>query len=178
MRIVIAALAALAAMAAPASGEVASANAQGFIIEAEADVTASPERAWENLTHIQRWWNESHTYSGDANRLRLEARAGGCWCERWSGGSVEHGRVVLAMEREGVRTLRIHGGFGPLQALGASGVLTFTLNPQANGAKISMTYRVSGEPGAGLETMAPLVDGVMMEQFNRLIRLNTTGSPD
>jgi hypothetical protein len=74
--------------------------------------------------------------------------------------------------------LRIHGGFGPLQEMGASGVLTFTLTPDANGAKISMSYRVAGEPGLGLDQIAPIVDQVLMEQFARLGRYIETGAPE
>jgi hypothetical protein len=106
-------------------------------------------------------------------------RARGCWCERWAGGqSVEHGRVVLVMEHEGVRTLRIAAALGPLQSMGATGVLTYTVEPHPNGAKITMTYRVSGDAGLGLDQLAPIVDGVMMEQFGRLIRFSVSGSPE
>lgn len=178
MRILWVALAALALSSAPARADVASAEAGGFVIQAEADVAAAPEQVWRNLTQIQRWWNGAHSYSGDAARMRLDPRAGGCWCETWNGGSVEHGRVALVMEREGVRTLRLYAALGPLQELGAQGVLTFTITPQAGGAKVAMTYRVAGDTGLGLNAMAPLVDGVMMEQFGRLIRLSSTGSPD
>jgi hypothetical protein len=111
--------------------------------------------------------------------MRLDARAGGCWCERWGDGqSVEHARVVLVMEHEGVRTLRVVGGLGPLQEMGVSGVLTFTVAPDASGAKITMTYRVSGDPDLGLDQVAPLVDMVLLEQFQRLERYTASGTPD
>lgn len=165
------AVAALAAFlfASPARADVTSASPGAFLIQAEAQVTASPDQVWRRLVRIQDWWSDAHTYSGDAGRLRLDPRAGGCWCERWGDGqSVEHGRVVLVMEHEGVRTLRVVGGLGPLQELGATGVLTFTVAPHANGATVTMTYRVSGDPALGFDQMAPLVDGVLMEQFGRL----------
>ncbi|HYD86529.1 MAG TPA: hypothetical protein VEA80_03575 [Vitreimonas sp.] len=179
MRFVIAAAAFAAVFISPARAEVASASSAAFLIEAEADVAASPEKAWRDLTRLNRWWSSSHTYSGDARRMTLEPRAGGCWCERWGDGqSVEHGRVALVMEHEGVRTLRLVGGLGPLQELGVSGVLTFTVAPHASGAKITMSYRVSGEPGLNLDRLAPLVDQVLMEQFGRLSRYTASGSPD
>ena len=87
-------------------------------------------------------------------------------------------RVVAVMESEGVRTLRTVGGLGPLQAMGVTGVLTFTVAPDASGAKISVEYRVSGEPGLGLENIAAPVDSVLMEQFGRLSRFIATGTPD
>ena len=174
-----AALASTLLFAAPAHAEVASASPSSFVIEAEAELAASPDKVWRDLARIDRWWGSAHTYSGDASRLRLDARAGGCWCERWGNGeSVEHMRVVLVMEREGVRTLRAVGGLGPLQEMGVSGVLTFTVAPHPNGAKLTMTYRVTGETALNLNQIAPVVDNVLMEQFGRLSRYTTQGTPD
>lgn len=178
VRTLLAALAALIFTIAPARADVAEASAGAFLLRAESEAAASPDQIWRNLSQIGSWWSDSHTYSGDARRMRVDMRAGGCWCERWSGGEVEHGRVGLIMTHEGVRTLRFHAALGPLQELGAQGVLTFTIAPHASGALVTMTYRVSGDPGLGLNSMAPLVDGVLMEQFGRLIRLSATGSPD
>jgi uncharacterized protein YndB with AHSA1/START domain len=165
--------------AGPAKAEVASAAPGGFMIQAEAVVAATPDRTWRALVRPGQWWGSEHTYSGDAGRMSLEARAGGCWCERWGAGqSVEHGRVVLVMERQGVRTLRTVGALGPLQEMGVSGVLTFTVAPDPVGAKVTMTYRVAGDAGLGLDQLAPLVDMVLMEQFGRLSRFTASGSPD
>ena len=180
MRLVIAA-AALAGLlwAGSARAEVVQAGPTGFIVRAESTVATSPERAWRALVRPGRWWSSEHTYSGDAGRMSLDARAGGCWCERWGAGqSVEHARVLLVMEREGLRTLRLLGGLGPLQEMGVSGVLTFTVAPDPTGAKITMTYRVAGDAGQGLEQLAPLVDMVLMEQFGRLVRFTASGSSD
>jgi uncharacterized protein YndB with AHSA1/START domain len=178
MRFAIAA-ALLFVFATPARAEVASATPSAFVIQAEADLAGSPDKVWNDLVRIQRWWGASHTYSGDSARLRLEPRAGGCWCERWGAGqSVEHMRVVLVTEHEGVRTLRAVGGLGPLQEMGVSGVLTFTIAPHANGAKLTMTYRVTGDAGLNLEQIATPVDSVLMEQFGRLTRYSASGSPD
>ena len=163
---------------APAAAEVAAAAPGSISLQAEARVAATPERAWRALTQIQNWWSSAHTYSGDSSRLRLDARAGGCWCERWDGQSVEHARVVLVMEREGVRTLRVLGALGPLQEIGVSGVLTFVVAPDPQGARITMTYRVSGDPALNLDRLAPGIDAVMTEQFGRLSRYISSNSPD
>ena len=166
-------------IAPPVRAEVATASQGAFLIQAEREVDASPAQAWRSLISIDRWWNAAHTYSGDARRLHLDARAGGCWCERWGDGqSVEHARVVMVTEREGVRTLRAVGGLGPLQEMGATGVLTFTIAAHPGGAKIAMTYRASGDPALAFDRLAPLVDGVIMEQFDRLIRYSSVGSPN
>lgn len=177
----IAAMAALAGLlwAGAAAAEVANAGPGGFTIRAEATVAAAPERVWRALVRPGQWWSSAHTYSGDARRMSLNPTAGGCWCERWGDGqSVEHGRVVLAMEHEGVRTLRINGALGPLQEMGASGVLTYTVAPDSAGTKITVTYRVTGDTGLGLEGIAPLVDTVIMEQFGRLARFSASGAAE
>jgi uncharacterized protein YndB with AHSA1/START domain len=162
-----------------ARAEVVSASSSTFTIQAEAELAATPDRVWRDLARIERWWGSAHTYSGDASRLRLEARAGGCWCERWGNGqSVEHMRVVAVLEHDDVRTLRAVGGLGPLQEMGVAGVLTFTVTPHPNGAKLTMTYLVTGDPSLNLNTIAPAVDGVLMEQFGRLGRFSVTGTPD
>ncbi len=180
MRFVYALIAILALFAGSSSAfaEVAAVSPSTFTIRAEADVPAAPNPAWRSVTQVDRWWNGAHTYSGSARNLRLEPRAGGCWCERWDGQSVEHMRVVTVMEHEGVRTLRTVGGLGPLQEMGVSGVLTFTIAPHASGAKITMVYRVAGDPSLTLDQIAQIVDGVLMEQFGRLIRYTRSGSPD
>ncbi len=174
-------LAAIAALMAPhsASAEVASASPGAFLLRAEAVAATSPEQAWRAIREIPRWWSSAHTYSGDAGRMSLDARAGGCFCERWGRGqSVEHGRVVMVMEHEGVRTLRISGALGPLQDMGVSGVMTFVVAPDSGGAKISMSYRVAGDAGLALHELAPPVDQVLMEQFGRLIRYVGSGNPE
>lgn len=178
MRLLIGVVLAALALTRPAHADIASATAGAFVIHAETETTVSPEEAWRALTRVNRWWSSAHTYSGDARRLSLEPRAGGCWCERWDGQSVEHARVVLVTERAGVRTLRTIGGFGPLQEMGVNGVMTFTISPLASGAKIEMTYRVSGDTGLGLDALAAPVNQVLMEQFGRLSRYTASGSPD
>jgi len=171
MRFVLALIGALLLVPHAARAEVAAATPQTFLIRAEAVVALQPEEAWRRVLRVERWWDGAHTYSGDARNLRLDARAGGCWCERWGQGqSVEHMRVVLVTESQGVRTLRMTGGLGPLQPMGATGVLELTVSSDPAGAKLTMTYRVSGEPGLALDQIAPAVDGVLMDQFGRLVR--------
>jgi hypothetical protein len=83
---------------------------------------------------------------------------------------------VLVMEHEGVRTLRFIGGLGPLQEIGVTGVMTFVIAPDPGGAKVTMSYRAAGDAALGLDAFAPAVDGVLLEQFARLIRYADTGS--
>jgi hypothetical protein len=178
MRFAILGLAALIAFAvAPARADVVSATPSAFVLHAEQTVSAGPAQAWAKLARVGDWWNSEHTYSRNSHNLSLDLRAGGCWCERWNGGAVEHARVLLVMNRDGVRTLRLDAPLGPLQEMAVNAILTFTVAPDPAGAKITMTYRVSGDASLSLDQVGPGVNGVIMEQYGRLIRLVTSGSP-
>jgi hypothetical protein len=164
----------LAALALPAGAAVSEVSPAGFLVSLREEVPASPQEAWDALVDIGRWWNGQHSYSGDARNLSLDARAGGCWCERWLGNSVEHGRVLHALP---VKSLRLEGAFGPLQAMAVNAVLTFRLEPADGKTAIVVTYRVRGSPDAGLDKIAPAVDGVMSEQVKRLADLLRAPQP-
>jgi len=88
---------ALALAPACAGAEVKFAAADGFLIEHRFTIAAPAAKVWESLQHPERWWPADHTWSGKRENLSLVADAGGCFCERWDGGVVEHGRVVLVM---------------------------------------------------------------------------------
>lgn len=155
-------------VAAPAVAEVKSVTEHGFEVAAAVDAKASPSRVYEALGQIGAWWNGAHTYSGDARNLSLDARPGGCFCEAIpaDGARIEHGRTVYAQPGQ---MLRLHAALGPLQGEGASGALTFTLKPLADGrTQIAMSYVVGGYVRAGMKTLAPAVDGVLGEQLSRL----------
>ena len=159
---------ALAAAGLPVHAAVSEVTPAGFLVSVREEVPAGPQAAWDTLVQVNRWWNGQHSYSGDASNLSLEPRAGGCWCERWQGNSVEHGRVLYALPGKG---LRIEGAFGPLQAMALNAVLTFKLEPAGEKTAIVVTYRVRGSPDAGLDNMAGSVDAVIGEQVKRLADL-------
>ena len=85
-------------------------------------------------------------------------------------GSIEHMHVVYADPQAGV--LRMTGGLGPLQQDAAGGTLTVTLSPAGTpageGTRIDWTYVVSGLVVLKPQEIAPLVDKVLGEQFERL----------
>jgi uncharacterized protein YndB with AHSA1/START domain len=163
-----AALAAALVAALPCTAATSEVSPAGFVASFREDVDASPAEAWAAITQVSRWWDGDHTYSGNPANLSLDPAAGGCWCERWDGNSVEHMRVVQALRN---KTLRLEGGLGPLQARAVNGVLTFGLAP--NGAKttLTVTYRVRGSPDAGLDKVAEAVDRVLGAQVGRLAAL-------
>jgi uncharacterized protein YndB with AHSA1/START domain len=129
-------------------------------------VDLPPAAAYRAVIQLPKWWDPAHTWSGVAKNLTLEAKAGGCFCERLAeGGSVQHARVVFAQPG---KLLRLDGAFGPLQDMAATGVLTFSLAPDGPGTRITLTYRVSGALTMDAVKLAPGVDQVLSSQFDRL----------
>jgi uncharacterized protein YndB with AHSA1/START domain len=164
------AMALLTIAAAPAGGEVTARALEGFVVRHELILAAGPEAAYRALVEdVALWWNADHSYSGAAGNLSIDGRAGGCFCEALpGGGSVEHMRVVFAQPG---RLLRLAGGLGPLQGMGAGGVMDFAFEPvEAGGTRLRFSYTVGGFAPGGLDGMADPVDGVLADQLGRLQR--------
>ena len=165
--------AALALTAAAAQAEVVDATAHGFQVRREAVLNAPADKVYAALIQPSAWWNKDHTWSGSSANLSLSAMAGGCFCERLpNGGSVLHMSVVYAQPGQG---LRLFGGLGPLQTSGAAGHLAWTLAEKDGRTTLVQTYDVGGYMKGGLDKIAPGVDGVLSEQFDRLKAYVETG---
>ncbi|MBX7496493.1 SRPBCC family protein [Qipengyuania sp. 6B39] len=159
-------------LAAPVSAEVVETSANGFVTRDTANVAASPMEAWLALTRPGLWWNDSHTWSGDAANMTLTPQAGGCFCERVPGedredgfsldGSVQHMTVVQAYP---LRVLRMRGGLGPLQGEPATGILTITLKEVDGGTRILWEYNVGGAMRYVIAEISKAVDAVMSQQL-------------
>jgi hypothetical protein len=158
---------------APAHAEVLSSSAQGFIVRIETPVTAAPRALYDRIFQIGHWWSDAHTYSGKASNMTLREEPGGCFCEALpNGGFVRH--AVLEYADPG-KVIRLSGALGPLQSLGATGMLSFDLAQADAGARMVVTYTVSGnQPGKGLAPLAAPVDAVLKEQIGRLKRFVET----
>lgn len=151
--------------ATPARADVVQATPAGFELSQAITIDVPPARAWAALKLPQLWWNHEHSYSDDSANLYLEARAGGCFCEKLDGGKggVEHARILYVAPG---RMLRMAGSLGPLQAEAVTGTLTFRLDPEGDKAtRLTMTYVVGGYVRAGAETLAPKVDEVLAIQL-------------
>lgn len=169
--LLIAAVFGLAATAAQA--EVVDATASGFEVKREALINAPADKVYAALTQPSAWWHKDHTWSGSSANLSLAAMSGGCFCEKLpNGGSVMHMTVVYAQPGQG---LRLFGGLGPLQTTGATGHLGWTLSEKDGQTTLVQTYDVGGYMKGGLDKIAPAVDGVLSEQFDRLKTYVETG---
>ncbi|MBL8342183.1 MAG: SRPBCC family protein [Rubrivivax sp.] len=159
-----------------AQAEVTQVSAQGFTVVIAHTVESDPDRVWQAFTQLPQWWNNQHTWSGQAANMSLEAQAGGCWCERWGNGqSVMHGQVVMVQPGS---ALRLNAWLGPLQELAVAGVITFGTVRRDGATRLRVTYRVAGAPEAGFEKLAPVVDRVLSEQVARLKKFIETGKAE
>jgi hypothetical protein len=169
----------LIALLAPhvADARVASLSDVGFSVKDSFELpTADPAAIYALIAMPAKWWSSAHSYSGSATNMTIDPRAGGCFCEAVPGqqgkpaGSVEHGRVVYA---DPGKQLRIAGALGPLQSEAVTGTLDFLIEPLASGkgARVTMTYVVGGYARTPMSTLAPLVDQVLTEQMQGLLRV-------
>ena len=152
---------------ASAQAEIKSATPTSFEVERKAFVLATPDAVYTQIGRIGEWWDPAHSYSGKAANLRLDLRAGGCFCENIGpGASVEHMRVVYADPKVGIR---LSGGLGPLQKEAVIGTLSWTFKELGSGTEVTQNYIVFGYARGGLQTMAAPVDKVLNGQFERLV---------
>lgn len=149
-----------------ANAEVKASAPNGLIIQIKGETALTREAAWERLLRIGTWWSNDHTYSGKASAMTIDAVAGGCWCEIWEGGEVEHGRVIYVSPNN---ALRFSSALGPLQDLGVSAAVTFTLSDGSGPGTTAITLDMQavGSSLSDLDKMAPLVDAVLAEQVRR-----------
>ena len=148
----------------------------GFLLKFEVSVNAPATKVYGALVgQIGSWWDSEHTYSGDAKNLSIDARPGGCFCEKLpNGGGIEHARVIYVAPRE---ILRLSGALGPLQPSGVAGTLTWKLTSSTDNTRVQLSYSVGGFIDGGFEKIAPLVESVLRGQLDRLKQFAETGKP-
>jgi uncharacterized protein YndB with AHSA1/START domain len=165
----------LVAIAAPASAEVLDAAPNGFALKFVHDIGAPPAIVYRAITMVAKWWDPAHSFSGEPGSLSLDARAGGCFCERLPAGSVQH---MLVVHADAPRRLILQGGPGPLASLGVAGAMEWVLTERAGSTHLKVTYNAGGYMPGGLAQLAPVVDGVFASQLARLKRFVEDGRPD
>ena len=155
----------LSLIAAPASAEVVSADDHGFEIKHSVNLVIAQAEAFTAFGRVGKWWSNEHSYSGDASRMSLQLRAGGCFCEPLEGGGgVEHMHVTYLQPGE---RIVMTGSLGPLLYEATSGVMDVTVSRIAGGTRVTMNYRAAGFAKGGAAAMAPIVDQVLGEQMKR-----------
>jgi hypothetical protein len=156
---------AVLALATPAAAEVVERSADHFVLRYDVAIEGSREDFIDALEHIGEWWNPAHTYSGDARNLNLALDVGTCFCEALPDGSTfEHGWVSEYDPETGVL---LEAPLGPLKGRTTVADWGIGWTGANRGMEVVMTYVVRGE---GIGAMADGVDGVMGQQFSRMIR--------
>ena len=141
----------------------------GFVVSHSAEVSAGAEAVWQMMMYrVEDWWHPDHSWSADAANLYIDAKLGGCFCERLpsSGGAVEHLRIVSI---EPPRRVRLDGALGPLADMPVHGRMSWSIEATGtDGSRLTFAYRVHGALPGGFEALAPAVDGVIGQQHQRL----------
>ncbi len=150
-----------------ASAEVVDSSELGFTVVHQEVVNATTMEAWRAAVHeVGQWWSDGHTISGDASRLRIDARPLGCFCESL-GGTAGVVHLTVTFVNPGVM-LRLTGGLGPLGLMGVDGNMTWEFDEVDEGTLMRFTYTVGGYRPGGLADVAEPVDGVIVEALQRL----------
>jgi hypothetical protein len=162
-----------------ATAEVVESGAMTMKIKEVIELAAPVDKAYASFLKIGSWWDKEHTFSGDAANLSLDARPGGCFCEKLpNGGGVLHLTVVFIAPNQRVT---LSGALGPLQTTGVTGAMSFSFVPKPSqsqpGSQVVLVYNVGGYYPNGLQSIAPNVDEVLSQQMQRLKNLVETGSP-
>ena len=167
MRTSIVLTAAIAAMACGVvRAEVKDSAPNGFTIENSQVVPVDTRTAWKALVNdVGRWWPKDHTWWGDAGKLSIQPRAGGCFCEINGARQAWHMTVTFV---DPEHTLRMTGGLGPLQGMGLDGALEWRLAKVEGGTKITLWYRAGGYTPDDLRKFVPVVDQVQGLQLGGL----------
>jgi polyketide cyclase/dehydrase/lipid transport protein len=158
----------------PTLAEVTGVGSSGFEVHHQTHVAAAASDVYAALLTPNRWWDPKHTYTGDAGRLSLDAKPGGCFCESLPGGGwVQHLMVVYTAPG---KMLRLRGGLGPLQPMGVEGALTMTVagTTTGGGSDLTFNYAVGGYSREGFDEIAKAVDNVLGQQIARLQKLVET----
>jgi uncharacterized protein YndB with AHSA1/START domain len=149
-----------------AQAKVVSSSASGFVIENSAVVPTDPRISWSALVaDVGRWWPADHTWFGRSENLRIDARAGGCFCEIDGDRQVQH--MTIGFVDPG-HMLRMIGGLGPLQGIGMYGALDWKFEPAEGGTRITLRYQAGGYAGDDLAVMLPVIDQVQGMQLGGL----------
>lgn len=160
-----------------AAADVVDAETTGFTTVNEATIDAPRDIVWRAaIAEIDQWWSSDHTISGEASRLRIDAKPQGCFCEHLGeGAGVVHMTVTMVNPTV---LLRLTGGLGPLGLMGVNGNMTWEFSDAEVGTRVRFTYAVGGYRPGGMDSIAAPVDGVTGEALRRLKAHIETGDAE
>ncbi|MET0582853.1 MAG: SRPBCC family protein [Pseudoxanthomonas sp.] len=137
----------------------------GFTVENSEWVAVDPQTAWKAFLDVGKWWPADHSWWGDASRLSISDKAGGCFCE--INGAQQAWHMTVTFVDPG-KLMRMTGGLGPLQGMGLSGALEWRFAEEKGGTRITLWYRAGGYTPDDLGKFVPVVDKVQGLQLGGL----------
>lgn len=146
--------------------EVSEVSEQHFIISIKTTLMAPKEQAYQQFLQIGDWWQDSHTWFGDASAMTIEPKAGGCFCER--NGDKQALHMTIAHVNPGI-SVQMIGGLGPLQSLAVNGHMLWNFESTEDGnTTLTLTYRVTGFVNQKTKDWSKAVNGVLQQQVESL----------
>ena len=140
--------------------------ANGFTVENSEWVPVDPDTAWKAFVNdVGQWWPADHSWWGDASKLSISEKAGGCFCE--INGAQQAWHMTVTFVDPG-KLMRMTGGLGPLQGMGLNGALEWRFVEEKNGTRITLWYRAGGYTPDDLTKFVPVVDKVQGLQLGGL----------
>jgi len=176
MRHILLAASCVLVLSSSARADVVDSSAGGFTVKTVVQISAPAVNVYRAIVdRVWAWWESSHTFSGSASNLSIDATPGGCFCEKLpNGGGVRHMTVVYV---DAGKLLRLNGGLGPMQDMAVTGAMSWKLSEAAGKTTLEVTYKVGGYLPGGFDTLAKTVDTVLTTQVQRLKRFVETDAP-
>ncbi len=145
--------------------EVTRASGNGFAIANTVQSSKGSDDLYNALVnHVDHWWPKDHSWW--EGKMRIDAFAGGCFCETADTRSAEHMRIAMVVPHQ---KLVMIGGLGPLRDMGLSGALVWSFTPFDEGTRVTLTYTVNGIIEDNAEGLAAIVDKVQHQQLSSLV---------
>jgi hypothetical protein len=165
-QILLLALIAASAPLADAQARIVDQAPSGFTVENSEWVPADPATAWNAFVHeVGKWWPADHSWWGDASKLSISEKAGGCFCE--INGAQQAWHMTVTFVDPG-KLMRMTGGLGPLQGMGLNGALEWRFVEEKGGTRITLWYRAGGYTPDDLGKLVPVIDKVQGLQLGGL----------
>lgn len=140
--------------------------ANGFTVENSEWVAVDPDTAWKAFVNdVGQWWPADHSWWGDASKLSISEKAGGCFCE--INGAQQAWHMTVTFVDPG-KLMRMTGGLGPLQGMGLNGALEWRFVKEKDGTRITLWYRAGGYTPDDLSKFVPVIDQVQGLQLGGL----------